>query len=150
MNEFVAVPVPAHLVVEVMKFIADFDETVRVPAEVRPTRPESGPEGADRPSWTREELEIIHQNRGSMPSVELFAQVLSHLAATAPEAMHRDKIAEELGLDGLTMVKKFGAVTRFINNRISSRYDQWPIEWVDGMWSMNSDTADLWDSVTAS
>ena len=150
MNDFVNVPVPGHLVVEVMKFIASFGQETDVPTDMESVRSDPNPDGADKPSWTRSELEIIHQHRGSMPSVELFAQVLSHLASIAPESTHRDDIAEMLGIDGLTMVKKFGAVTRFINNRIPSRKDQWPMKWDDGLWGLKADTAKLWDSVVAS
>lgn len=150
MNDFVNVPVPGHLVVDVMKFIATFDQETEDPVDVESVRSDLDPNGTDKPSWSRSELEIIHQHRGSMPSVELFAQVLSHLASIAPESTHRDDIAEKLGIDGLTMVKKFGAVTRFINNRIPSRNNQWPMVWGDRKWGMEADTAKLWESVVAS
>lgn len=142
MPDFVNVPVPSHLVVEVMKFIASVDEST---AKADPSVDEAIPASS---SWDRSELEIIQKHRSSMPSVDLFAQVLSQLAEISPVTRRRDDIAADLGEEGLTMVKKFGAVTRFINKRIPSQRNSWPLVWADGMWGMDRETAELWKAIT--
>lgn len=83
MVEYVNVPVPSDLVVEVMRFIATLTEPQEATAPV--TASVSDAEGAPTADkWSRSELEVINAHRGSMPSVELFAQVLTHLAAISP------------------------------------------------------------------
>lgn len=148
MVEYVNVPVPSDLVVEVMRFIATLTEPQEATAPV--TASVSDAEGAPTADkWSRSELEVINAHRGSMPSVELFAQVLTHLAAISPTPQPRDDIAAALGEDGVRMSNKFGAVTRFINNRIPSRHDSWPFSYDDNGWSLDPETAKLWTAITS-
>ena len=150
MQDFENVPVPKELVVEVMRFIAARVESpVAAPAHL--PRPEIDTQPTTAPgSWTRSELEVIAAHRQSMPAVELFGQVLTHLAGISPSPHQRDDIAAALGEeDGLRMVKKFGAVTRFINKRIPSQRNSWPISFEERGWFLDADTAKLWTAIVS-
>ncbi|MFH8249495.1 hypothetical protein ACH3VR_03900 [Microbacterium sp. B2969] len=140
MPEFVNVPVPADLVTAVMRFIADqttpggsgADASARVDAQSR--------------DWSEDQLRQLRDS--DAPSVKVFAQVLTILADASPEAIPVGKLAELTGVeDGLTLQKKFGAVTRWMRNRLGGD-TRWPIHFPADGWAMNSHNASLWKSIT--
>lgn len=141
MHEFVAVPVPTHLVTEVMRFIADH-------ATVEKSEPDA-PLGAGAGSrdWSKEQLSQLHES--DAPSVKLFAQVLTLLADASPEPISVDRLAELTGIDsGLALQKKFGAVTRWMRNRIGGDV-RWPLQYPSGGWAMDSHNAAIWKEINA-
>jgi hypothetical protein len=139
MPEFVNVPVPEHLVTAVMRFIADH------------TAPEESGTGtseelsAESRDWSEGQLQQLYDS--DAPSVKLFARVLTVLANAHPEAIPVDRLAELTGIEsGLTLQKKFGAVTRWMRNRLGGD-TRWPIDFPGGGWAMNSHNATLWKSI---
>jgi len=140
MTEFVNVPVPAQLVTQVMRFIAQHaNEADADPGAV----PQSD---NDSRNWSAQQLRQLHDSNA--PSVKLFAQVLTLLADASPDPISVDRLAELTGVDsGLALQKKFGAVTRWMRNRIDGDV-RWPLEYPPGGWAMNRHNATLWKEVT--
>ena len=139
MSDFVNVPVPAHLVTAVMRFIAEHTEPVESGTN------KSHAPSADSRDWSEDQFELLHES--DAPSVELFARVLTILADAHPEVVPIDRLAELTGVDsGLTLQKKFGAVTRWMRNRLGGD-TRWPIQFPTGGWAMNNHNATLWKSI---
>lgn len=151
MYEFVNVPVPSHLVTEVMRFVAD---------HASPTHPETpgGPvvaddvpqldldESSESRDWTRAELELLHSS--TAPSVQLFARMLTLLAGITPESMSVEQIGDALGIEGSRMQSTFGPVSTWMKNRMGGSV-QWPLVFPGHrLWAMNEHNATLWKEVT--
>ena len=158
MNSYVPVPVPEHLVPQVMKFIVDLETEspltgTPLPNAQRAEDPATRAPQADRVDvaesesrdWTIEELALIRDSDKS--SVRLFASVLDALAPVSPQTLTADELGALNGMPGLRMQNTFGAVTRWMKNRVGEDV-RWPIHFREGGWYMNEHNASEWMSLT--
>lgn len=144
---YVNVPVPQEMVPEVMKLVSDRLASIATesaglsvglltvsPRDQNPNR-----------IWIRDQFELVFDSRA--PSVKLFGDVLRVLAENSPSPMRHDEVAKEVGVvDGLTLQKTFGAVTRWMRKRWGGD-PRWPIVQGDGTWAMNEQNAALCEEV---
>lgn len=140
MAEFVNVPVPADMVEDVMRLIVGRGEDT-------PSAPDTTADVTGDSSsrvWSREEFERLHA--ATAPSVVLFGRMLSVLADEFPRAMTVAEIGDRVGVEGLTMQRRFGPASRWMRNRLG--HVQWPVEFRDGDWAMiNEGNARLWQEI---
>ena len=140
MPTYINVPVPEELVPAVYRLVAQHQSAAESAAE--PTVDyRTDEEGRD---WSREELELIAD--AEAPSVKSFGEVLTLLASVSPAAMTIGEIGQRLGEEGLTLQRRFGPMTRWMQGRVGHDY-RWPIRTADGVWAMNEHNAELWKQI---
>lgn len=141
MAEYINVPVPPELVPAVYKFLA----AAQSPSpEAVPSATEATGESRD---WSREQLDLLAAAEAS--SVRSFCQVLDLLSEIAPRPMPIQAIGEKLGEPGLTLQNRYGAVTRWMRNRMGGDV-RWPIHFTPGgEWYMTEHNADLWKQASS-
>lgn len=141
MTEYINVAVPSELVPEVYRFIADRKSGQALAVD------STGSETLDAQSrnWSRAELQLLAAS--DAPSVKLFCEVLDVLADVSPASMAIDSIGDHFGVEGLTLQKKFGAVTRWMKGRIKGEV-LWPIHFTsESEWYMNDHNARAWKQI---
>lgn len=146
MPEYINVPVPSELVPDVYALIARHQA---VGGATISTSPKSlGTQGGttdESREWTRGEFDILAASEA--PSVKTFCEVLDLLAHRSPAVMTVSEIGDHLGVEGLTLQKKFGAVTRWMQGRIGGGV-RWPIHITPNReWCMSERNAELWTQV---
>ena len=151
MPEFINVPVPSHLVTDVMQFIAERSTGAVQAAPTTPTPPTKAPgggsqDGAESWDWTREQFETLYASDAS--SVKMFAQVLTILADASPAPMTVDELGQHFGFEGITLQRTFCAVSRWMRKRMGGDI-RWPIHFPEGGWALNEHNSTLWKQITA-
>ncbi|MDO5670122.1 MAG: hypothetical protein Q4G50_08975 [Corynebacterium sp.] len=141
MTDYVQVPVPAHLVADVMQFIVERSSKGQTASPALEADPAAA--GPAIREWTTEQFELLASSEAR--SVKLFCQVLDILAEAGPAGLPLDEIAFKTGVEGLTMQRTFGRVTAWIRKRgIELR---WPIHYPQGNWAMTPTNAAAWKQV---
>jgi hypothetical protein len=143
-RDYTTVPVPTHLVMEVMRLITVDNARREVPNSSNP-RTASGETDETR-KWNRVELQVIWDNRDKS-SVNKFSRVLSLLADAYPDPMAKKDIGDALGIEFLRLQNALGRFTAFIENRLPDA--RWPLVMDADTWTVDEETAATWRSITS-
>jgi len=128
---FISVPVPAHLVTSVMRFIAEHSEGGARPDEAE----EDTPSGDQRPrltwrEWTADDFGLLLSD--PRPSARRIVKVLDVLSATPDTELSTTNLAEATDLSRGELRGGFSGFTRVCKSlRTDARLD-WPILWSSG------------------
>lgn len=142
MPAFIPVQVPEDLVVDVYQFIAQRQAAAEATVSPETSSGTDVSESDYSRDWTEEQLKLLFESDAT--SVQLMARVLSILAPISPTSRTITEIGEELGMEGLTIQKKFGGASRWMRKRFGGDI-RWPISWAgNGGWYMNEHNAELW------
>lgn len=154
MSDFTPVPVPTHLVMEVMQFITERTATSPAPATapramgtnlVRSERADPGrPESRQ---CSEAELRLIWAARDEKPSVGKFATVLSLLAEAHPSMMNREDVASALGLEWRSLYSSLGRFTTWFAGQCNGD-NRWPLTFAGDNWGVTEATAAAWRAIT--
>lgn len=141
-TEYVHVPVPRHLVLDVLQLIEAAADAGHEAAEpISYVRVETR-------TWSRTELEFLWDNR-SVTSVGKFCQVMTLLTSKAPALLTHAEMGEALGVDFLRYQNAFGRFTTYVEKRLGN--DRWPLVFsTDGRWGVDEVTAEHWREISAS
>lgn len=170
MSDYIPVPVPTHLVMEVMRLITASDaagqasptiEGVASHALMQDEASDSSlpTYGSDTPSdalgedmearrWSREELQFIWDQRSGFTSVDKFCRMLTLLASASPHLVDKEAIGDHFGEDFRKIQNGFGPFSRFLQKRLGD--NRWPLRFSpDGRaWGIYDDeTARDWRSI---
>ncbi len=153
MSEYTQVPVPTHLVMEVIQLIAE--RTTRIPTpspaasptgggKVRSERPQLGhPEGRQ---CSAAELRLIWAARHERKSVGKFANVLSLLVESYPSMMNREEVAAVLGLEWRSLYSSLGRFTAWFAGQCDGD-NRWPLVFEGEDWGVTEETATAWGAI---
>lgn len=153
MSEFTQVPVPTHLVMEVMQLITDRTTTVPAPAtnpsaigrdQVRSVRSDLGhPESRQ---CTPAELRLIWAARDERKSVGKFANVLNLLTEAHPAMMNREDVAAALGLEWRSLYSSLGRFTSWFAGQCDGD-NRWPLTFAGENWGVTEETVVAWSAI---
>ena len=143
-RDYVAVPVPRHLVMDVLRLITADDARTEAPRTSNAQLPLV--EVEESRQWSRAELQVIWDNRDKS-SVEKFGRLLTVLADAFPDRMTKAEIGDALGLEFLRLQNALGRFSKFIENQLGD--NRWPLLMDADRWGVDEQTADHWRSITS-
>ena len=167
MSDYTPVPVPTHLVMEVMRLITASDaagpasptiEGVASHALVQDDASDSAhpthesdtpfqPLGQDEGrKWSREDLQFIWDHRSGFTSVDKFCRMLTFLASASPHLVDKKAIGDHFGEDFRKIQNGLGPFSRFLQKRTGDI--RWPLRFSPDAWGIYDDeTARDWRSI---
>lgn len=143
-RDYTSVPVPTHLVMDVLRLITEDDAKTGTPDAPSPRS--RLVEGEESRKWSRAELQIIWDNRDKS-SVDKFSQVLTLLAHADARRMSKTEIGEALGIEFLRLQNALGRFSTFIGNQLGDK--RWPLVMDAISWGVDDETADDWRAITS-